>query len=108
MVFHVFAALAEFIRDLVVAGTREGLAAAGPRPRRRLAQRCHARHHPRCQGHADQPQGQHHLDRQAVAYHSRNPLQPHPRRERSPDEPAPRACPHRWSRFWAFPRADWS
>ncbi|MEV4180488.1 recombinase family protein [Streptosporangium canum] len=28
LVFHVFAALAEFIRELIVAGTREGLAAA--------------------------------------------------------------------------------
>ncbi|WP_328954013.1 recombinase family protein [Kitasatospora purpeofusca] len=28
LVFHVFAALAEFIRELIVSGTREGLAAA--------------------------------------------------------------------------------
>jgi DNA invertase Pin-like site-specific DNA recombinase len=34
LVFHVFAALAEFIRELIVSGTREGLAAARP------AQRC--------------------------------------------------------------------
>ena len=31
--FHVFAALAEFIRELIVAGTREGLAAARERGR---------------------------------------------------------------------------
>jgi DNA invertase Pin-like site-specific DNA recombinase len=30
LVFHVFAALAEFIRELTVSGTREGLAAARP------------------------------------------------------------------------------
>ncbi len=33
MVFHVFAALAEFIRELIVSGTREGLAAARMRGR---------------------------------------------------------------------------
>ncbi|MFJ4674239.1 recombinase family protein [Kitasatospora purpeofusca] len=33
MVFHVFAALAEFIRELIVAGTNEGLAAARARGR---------------------------------------------------------------------------
>lgn len=33
LVFHVFAALAEFIRELIVAGTREGLAAARARGR---------------------------------------------------------------------------
>lgn len=33
LVFHVFAALAEFIRELIVAGTREGLAAARARSR---------------------------------------------------------------------------
>ena len=33
LVFHVFAALAEFIRELIVAGTREGLAAARDRGR---------------------------------------------------------------------------
>lgn len=33
LVFHVFAALAEFIRELIVAGTREGLAAARERGR---------------------------------------------------------------------------
>jgi len=32
-VFHVFAALAEFIRELIVAGTHEGLAAARARGR---------------------------------------------------------------------------
>jgi len=31
LVFHVFAALAEFIRELIVSGTREGLAAARAR-----------------------------------------------------------------------------
>lgn len=31
LIFHVFAALAEFIRELIVAGTREGLAAAKAR-----------------------------------------------------------------------------
>jgi DNA invertase Pin-like site-specific DNA recombinase len=30
LVFHVFAALAEFIRELIVIGTNEGLAAAVP------------------------------------------------------------------------------
>lgn len=40
LVFHVFAALAEFIRELIVAGTREGLAAV--RARGRAADR--ARH----------------------------------------------------------------
>jgi DNA invertase Pin-like site-specific DNA recombinase len=30
LVFHVFAALAEFIRELIVEGTREGLEAAKP------------------------------------------------------------------------------
>lgn len=29
LVFHVFAALAEFIRELIVSGTRTGLAARG-------------------------------------------------------------------------------
>jgi hypothetical protein len=33
LVFHVFAALAEFIRELIVTGTREGLAAARERGR---------------------------------------------------------------------------
>lgn len=33
LIFHVFAALAEFIRELIVAGTREGLAAARARGR---------------------------------------------------------------------------
>lgn len=33
LVFHVFAALAEFIRELIIAGTREGLAAARARGR---------------------------------------------------------------------------
>jgi DNA invertase Pin-like site-specific DNA recombinase len=33
LVFHVFAALAEFIRELIVSGTREGLAAARTRGR---------------------------------------------------------------------------
>ena len=33
LVFHVFAALAEFIRELIIAGTREGLAAARERGR---------------------------------------------------------------------------
>jgi DNA invertase Pin-like site-specific DNA recombinase len=33
LVFHVFAALAEFIRELIVIGTREGLAAARARGR---------------------------------------------------------------------------
>ena len=32
LVFHVFAALAEFIRELIVSGTQEGLAAARGRP----------------------------------------------------------------------------
>ncbi|WP_345944036.1 recombinase family protein [Streptomyces sp. SID3212] len=31
LIFHVFAALAEFIRELIVQGTNEGLAAARPR-----------------------------------------------------------------------------
>jgi hypothetical protein len=31
LIFHVFAALAEFVRELIVAGTREGLAAARQR-----------------------------------------------------------------------------
>lgn len=34
LVFHVFAALAEFIRELIVEGTREGLAAAQARGQR--------------------------------------------------------------------------
>ncbi|WP_281181966.1 recombinase family protein [Actinomadura macra] len=34
LVFHVFAALAEFIRELIVQGTNEGLAAARPRGQR--------------------------------------------------------------------------
>jgi len=34
LVFHVFAALAEFIRELIVSGTREGLAAARAQGRR--------------------------------------------------------------------------
>ncbi|GHE26088.1 hypothetical protein GCM10017673_29650 [Streptosporangium violaceochromogenes] len=33
LIFHVFAALAEFIRELIVVGTREGLAAAKTRGR---------------------------------------------------------------------------
>lgn len=33
LVFHVFAALAEFIRELIVSGTRDGLAAARARGR---------------------------------------------------------------------------
>ncbi|MFC5822177.1 recombinase family protein [Nonomuraea harbinensis] len=33
LIFHVFAALAEFIRELIVAGTRDGLAAARVRGR---------------------------------------------------------------------------
>ncbi|MEV3986252.1 hypothetical protein [Nonomuraea sp. NPDC049758] len=43
LIFHVFAALAEFIRELIVADTRDGLAAAqSPRPHRRPPNR----HHP--------------------------------------------------------------
>ncbi|MFD3563034.1 recombinase family protein [Streptomyces sp. NPDC058686] len=34
LVFHVFAALAEFIRELIVQGTHEGLAAARARGER--------------------------------------------------------------------------
>ncbi|MFE3105626.1 recombinase family protein [Nocardia tengchongensis] len=34
LVFHVFAALAEFIRELIVKGTNEGLAAARARGQR--------------------------------------------------------------------------
>jgi DNA invertase Pin-like site-specific DNA recombinase len=33
LIFHVFAALAEFIRELIIAGTNEGLAAARARGR---------------------------------------------------------------------------
>nr|WP_278248994.1 recombinase family protein [Streptosporangium minutum] len=33
LIFHVFAALAEFIRELIVVGTRDGLAAAKARGR---------------------------------------------------------------------------
>ncbi|MFF5771795.1 recombinase family protein [Streptomyces californicus] len=45
LVFHVFAALAEFIRELIVSGSRGGL---GRRPRSgwRAAHRCHPRDHP--------------------------------------------------------------
>ncbi len=39
LVFHVFAALAEFIRELIVQGTREGLAAARARARARVGGR---------------------------------------------------------------------
>jgi DNA invertase Pin-like site-specific DNA recombinase len=58
LVFHVFAALAEFIRELIVAGTREGLAAARdlrPNPRR-----------------------QRHRHRPPARHQPRHPLQPHP------------------------------
>ncbi|MEU0569304.1 recombinase family protein [Nonomuraea sp. NPDC005983] len=39
LVFHVFAALAEFIRELIVEGTHEGLAAARARGQRLGARR---------------------------------------------------------------------
>ena len=39
LVFHVFAALAEFIRELIVEGTREGLDAARARGQRQLLRR---------------------------------------------------------------------
>ncbi|MEU7889853.1 recombinase family protein [Microbispora bryophytorum] len=39
LVFHVFAALAEFIRELIISGTREGLAAARARARGRVGGR---------------------------------------------------------------------
>jgi hypothetical protein len=54
LVFHVFAALAEFIRELIVEGTREGLDAArarGVRLGRPLALTAeHVRHAPRLDG----------------------------------------------------------
>ncbi|MFF7616353.1 recombinase family protein [Streptomyces lavendulae] len=50
LVFHVFAALAEFIREPIASGTREGLdTATRPRPCRRPTRRRHPRDHPRRQ-----------------------------------------------------------
>ena len=50
MVFHIFAALAEFIRELIIEGTREGLDAArgrGVRLGRPLAMTAEQIQHPR-------------------------------------------------------------
>jgi Resolvase, N terminal domain len=74
LVFHVFAALAEFIRELMVAGTQEGArcrSSAGPR--RRPALGGDARHHPGRAGHVAQPRTQHHLDREAAGASAQAP-----------------------------------
>jgi DNA invertase Pin-like site-specific DNA recombinase len=70
LVFHVFAALAEFIRELIISGTREGLAAARERGR----VRGRPRHHPGRPRHAAQPGAQHHRHRQAARCQPRHPV----------------------------------
>lgn len=67
LVFHVFAALAEFIRELIVEGTNEGLDAARARGQRLGRPPAMT---PEQVGHARamlaQPQGEHRLDRPAA------------------------------------------
>ncbi|MFE0150171.1 recombinase family protein [Nonomuraea sp. NPDC059007] len=84
LVFHVFAALAEFIRDLIIAGTHEGLAAAraggrvGGRPTVVDAELLKA---------ARDLAGR--SPRSPTARRQRgHPLQPHPRPPRTPHSPA--------------------
>ncbi|SDU76820.1 Site-specific DNA recombinase [Jiangella alkaliphila] len=80
LVFHVFAALSEFIRELIVDGTREGLAAArargrvGGRPKVVDADLLRA-----ARDLLPNPRPQHHLDRQTARRQRRDPVQPHPR-----------------------------
>ncbi|WNO70060.1 recombinase family protein [Streptomyces sp. AM2-3-1] len=65
LIIHVFAALAEFIRALIVADTHEGLAAA--RARRPYGRGPHRRQrgpHPRGPRHAARPGQQRHRHRQ--------------------------------------------
>jgi Resolvase, N terminal domain len=62
LVFHVFAALAEFIRELILSGTREGLAAARP-----AAGTC-----------CSAPDASVTSYRQAARHQPRHPLQEHP------------------------------
>ena len=90
LVFHVFAALAEFIREIIVSGTREGLAAARARgPGRGTAERGHPRDHPSGAGHAAQPREQHHLDREDPRSEPRDAVQPRPRPAGAAGQPHP-------------------
>ena len=95
LVFHVFAALAAFIRELIVSGTREGLASARARSGRRAPQRHDARDHPGGPRHAAEPGHQHHLHRQAAGGQPRHSLQPHTRPDRTPEQPGSQAT-GRW------------
>jgi hypothetical protein len=84
LVFHVFAALAEFIRELIVAGTREGLAAA--RARGRVGGRptvVTPEIPPRRPRPAAQPRRQRHRHRPLPRRQPGHPLQPHPRPARA-------------------------
>ncbi|MGW1893247.1 recombinase family protein [Streptomyces sp. NPDC002004] len=63
LVFHVFAALAEFIRELIVSGTREGLDAARARGRVGGRPTVATPEHPRRPRPAPQPRELDHLDR---------------------------------------------
>jgi DNA invertase Pin-like site-specific DNA recombinase len=80
LIFHVFAALAEFIRELIVEGTHEGLdAARAPRAAARPAPRAHARAGPPGPRPADPARQQRRLDRPAAAGEPLHDLQVPPR-----------------------------
>ncbi|MEV6393465.1 recombinase family protein [Streptomyces sp. NPDC051907] len=84
LVFHVVAALAEFVRELIVLGAREGLAAArargqvGGRPTVATEEVIEA-----ARDLLPDPRPFHRLDRQAPRRLPGRPLQPHPRPART-------------------------
>ena len=85
LVFHVFAALAEFIRELIVQGTHEGLAAARARGERigRPPAMTRGADPPRPRP-AHRPREQRHLDREAARHLPHDALQVRARAGRRP------------------------
>lgn len=81
LVFHVFAALAEFIRELIIQGTHEGLAAARPRRADRPPAGDERRADPTRPRDARRPGGNGHLDRQTPGRLPDHALQVRPRAE---------------------------
>ncbi|ATM24839.1 DNA invertase (plasmid) [Streptomyces alboflavus] len=86
LIFHVFAALAEFIRELIVQGTNEG----PTRPRRRPTHRRQRQAAARRPRHDAQPGEQHRDHRGPPRRLGGHPLQPHPRPQGTADLPRPR------------------
>lgn len=85
LVFHVFAALAEFIRELIVQGTNEGLDAARARGARLGRPLYHDRGTDPARPGPAHPSGEHrHLDRQAPRRFPQHDLQVRTRTERRP------------------------